>query len=146
MDFEWGADIDHSFSEDRLNRSGLASFLTTYLVAEGTKRNYVLNVNAEWGAGKTYFLKRWQHSIQNSHPVVYIDAWQQDYSDDPLLTVVSSIISQLQGQHGSPGDVTIHKAARGLLGFFKIAAPFVTKAVVKKVSGIEFDKLTDELK
>ena len=146
MDFEWGTDIDNSFSEDRLDRSGLASFLTTHLVAEGTKRNYVLNINAEWGAGKTYFLKRWQHSIQNSHPVVYIDAWQQDYSDDPLLTVVSSIISQLQDQHGSPGDVTIHKAARGLLGFFKIAAPFVAKAVVKKVSGIEFDELADELK
>ncbi len=146
MDFEWGADIDNSFSEDRLDRSGLASFLTTYLVAEGTKRNYVLNVNAEWGAGKTYFLKRWQHSIQKNHPVVYIDAWQQDYSDDPLLTVVSSIISQLQDQHGSPGDVTIHKAARGLLGFFKIAAPFVTKAVVKKFSGIGLGELADELK
>lgn len=144
--FDWSKDQDNGFSEDRLKRAQIAEFLTDYLASEGTKRNYVLNVNAEWGAGKTYFLKRWQHSIKDDHPVVYIDAWQQDYSDDPLLTVVSSIIDQLQNQHGSQGDVTIQKAARGVLGLFKVAAPFVAKAVVKKVSGIDTDEFADQLK
>jgi len=144
--FEWLEDKENGFSEDRLNRARVAEFLTDYLTTEGTKRNYVLNVNAEWGAGKTYFLKRWQHSIKNDHPVVYIDAWQQDFSDDPLLTVVSSIIDQLQNQHGSQGDATIQKAARGVLGLFKVAAPFVAKAVVKKVSGIDTDEFADKLK
>ena len=36
----------------RLERARYAEFLTNYLAAEGKQRNYVLNLNAEWGAGK----------------------------------------------------------------------------------------------
>ena len=38
-------------SGDRLERARYADFLTNYLAAEGKQRNYVLNLNAEWGAG-----------------------------------------------------------------------------------------------
>ncbi len=39
---------------DRLGRARYAEFLSNYLAAEGKQRNYVLNLNAEWGAGKTW--------------------------------------------------------------------------------------------
>jgi len=83
-----------SFSQDTLDRVKYAQFLTKFLEdqgytpsgpAEKMKRNYVLNLNSEWGSGKTYFLKRWSDDLKPHFPVVYIDAWQQDYSDDPLI-------------------------------------------------------------
>ena len=130
---------------DHLDRARIAEFLTNYLAAEGKARNYVLNVNAQWGAGKTYFINRWKKTIQNLYPVVYIDAWQQDYSDDPLLTVISSIFEQLEQQHPSPGDPKVRKATKGLLGMFKVATPFIAKAVIQKASGVDTDQLSDEL-
>ena len=81
-----------TFPADQLDREKYAKFLTTFLAKQGyddardsdqKKRNYVLNLNAEWGAGKSYFLKRWAHDLKEHYPVVYIDAWKQDYSDDP---------------------------------------------------------------
>lgn len=84
------------FPSDKLERAKYAEFLTKILSSQGfdeardvgeQKRNYVLNLNSEWGSGKTYFLKRWANDLKEYYPVVYIDAWEKDYSEDPLMTI-----------------------------------------------------------
>ncbi|MDH0433836.1 KAP family NTPase [Aeromonas caviae] len=52
---------------DRLGRARYAEFLSNYLAAEGKQRNYVLNLNAEWGAGKTWFIKRWYMELKECY-------------------------------------------------------------------------------
>ena len=47
---------DCAFSPEREN---LADNLTEYLKLQ--KDGYVLNVDGEWGSGKTFFLKAWQN-------------------------------------------------------------------------------------
>ncbi|WP_287146683.1 P-loop NTPase fold protein [Aeromonas sp.] len=126
---------------DRLDRARYAEFLTNYLVAEGKQRNYVLNLNAEWGAGKTWFIKRWYMELKTHYPTVYIDAWQQDFSDDPLLTVISSIIEQLKAEAGSP-QLSPYLSTK-LASLLKATAPIVTKALFKKVSGINIDEVQE---
>ena len=115
---------------DRLERVRYAEFLTNYLAAEGKQRNYVLNLNAEWGAGKTWFIKRWYMELKAHYPTVYIDAWQQDFSDDPLLTVISSIIEQLKEEAGSP-QLSPYLSTK-LASLLKATAPIITKALFKK--------------
>ncbi|MCY0965263.1 KAP family P-loop NTPase fold protein [Parathalassolituus penaei] len=84
-------------SPDRLGRAAYAEFLTHYLNHVGQRDGgYVINLNAEWGAGKTWFLKRWCATLKPHHPVAYIDAWKNDFSDDPLLTVVSGVLEALK--------------------------------------------------
>lgn len=126
---------------DRLDRARYAEFLTNYLAAEGKQRNYVLNLNAEWGAGKTWFIKRWYMELKAHYPTVYIDAWQQDFSDDPLLTVISSIIEQLKAEAGSP-QLSPYLSTK-LASLLKATAPIVTKALFKKVSGINIDEVQE---
>ncbi|MFM5679596.1 P-loop NTPase fold protein [Aeromonas veronii] len=126
---------------DRLERARYADFLTNYLAAEGKQRNYVLNLNAEWGAGKTWFIKRWYMELKAHYPTVYIDAWQQDFSDDPLLTVISSIIEQLKEEAGSP-QLSPYLSTK-LASLLKATAPIVTKALFKKVSGINIDEVQE---
>ncbi|SIP97695.1 KAP family P-loop NTPase fold protein [Aeromonas veronii] len=128
-------------SADRLDRARYAEFLTNYLAAEGKQRNYVLNLNAEWGAGKTWFIKRWYMELKAHYPTVYIDAWQQDFSDDPLLTVISSIIEQLKAEAGSP-QLSPYLSTK-LASLLKATAPIVTKALFKKVSGINIDEVQE---
>ncbi|MFT6788963.1 MAG: hypothetical protein ACJAVX_002329 [Pseudoalteromonas rhizosphaerae] len=147
-DFDWSTPsnrkIDEYVPADKLDRARYATFLTRLLIQEGfdenrpqeeQKRNYVLNLNAEWGAGKTYFLKRWSQELKN-FPVVYIDAWQQDYSDDPFLTVIAGIIKQLSAQANFA--ITIPNRAASI---FKAVAPAIAQGLTKKITGINLDEL-----
>ncbi|MGY3880588.1 KAP family P-loop NTPase fold protein [Aeromonas veronii] len=129
------AGCEESLSADRLERARYAEFLTNYLAAEGKQRNYVLNLNAEWGAGKTWFIKRWYMELKAHYPTVYIDAWQQDFSDDPLLTVISSIIDQLKMIAGKENPIPEGMRQR-LLGLFKVGGKLALKAAIKK-AGLE---------
>jgi hypothetical protein len=140
-------------SADRLDRARYAEFLTNYLAAEGKQRNYVLNLNAEWGAGKTWFIKRWYMELKAHYPTVYIDAWQQDFSDDPLLTVISSIIEQLRDATGNKLAVPDGIKSK-LLGLLKVGGKLVLKSAIKKagledgdfsLEGEDADKLVDTL-
>jgi len=137
--------LEEYFPADKLDRARYATFLSRLLAQEGfdesrpdeeQKKNYVLNLNAEWGAGKTYFLKRWSQELIVNYPVVYIDAWQQDYSDDPFLTVIAGIIKQLQRQ--AKFNITIPKSA---VSMFKAVAPAIAQGLTKKISGIDLDEL-----
>ncbi|WP_421311061.1 KAP family P-loop NTPase fold protein [Aeromonas sp. 603757] len=129
------AGCEEILSADRLDRARYAEFLTNYLAAEGKQRNYVLNLNAEWGAGKTWFIKRWYMELKAHYPTVYIDAWQQDFSDDPLLTVISSIIDQLKMIAGKENPIPEGMRQR-LLGLFKVGGKLALKAAIKK-AGLE---------
>ncbi|HHQ4478593.1 KAP family NTPase [Aeromonas veronii] len=147
------AGSEEILSADRLDRARYAEFLTNYLAAEGKQRNYVLNLNAEWGAGKTWFIKRWYMELKGHYPTIYIDAWQQDFSDDPLLTVISSIIDQLRDATGN--KVAIPDSIKSkLLGLLKVGGKLVLKSAIKKagwedsdfsVEGEDADKLVDTL-
>jgi hypothetical protein len=127
--------VQDTLAGDRLDRARYAEFLTNYLAAEGKQRNYVLNLNAEWGAGKTWFIKRWYMELKQYYPTVYIDAWQQDFSDDPLLTVISSIIDQLKEVAGKENKIPKGMRQR-LLGLFKVGGKLALKAAIKK-AGLE---------
>jgi hypothetical protein len=132
---------EDTFPRDTLGRVKYADFLTQLLVGQGydetrpegdEKRNYVLNLNSEWGSGKTYFLKRWSHDLKAHFPVVYIDAWQQDYSDDPLMTAISSIIKQLRVQAGMPESSPKFQLPKKALGLLKAAAPGFARSMAKR--------------
>ncbi|MGJ8648571.1 MAG: KAP family P-loop NTPase fold protein [Marinomonas colpomeniae] len=144
---------DEDFPKDTLGRVQYAQFLTNFLKNEGytksrssedIKRNYVLNLNSEWGSGKTYFLKRWSEDLKVHFPVVYIDAWKQDYSDDPLMTVISSVISQLREQAGIDVKKSDFAIPNKVVGLLKAAAPALIKTFSKKYFGDEdFIDLSD---
>lgn len=140
--------LTETLPADALDRAKYAEYLTHFLIGKGqiTEKkkdgdHYVLNLNAEWGAGKSYFLKRWAEDLKTEHPVVYIDAWQQDYSDDPLLTAVSAMINQLRVQAGKDADKTIFKAPRKMLGLLKAAAPAAIAGIVKRYAGFDFQEI-----
>lgn len=160
IDFDWSKKLEvtdvndpdivtETFPADKLERSKYAKFLTQYLISSSrdesklTDINYVLNLNSEWGAGKSYFLRRWAHDLKSKHPVVYIDAWKQDYSEDPLMTVVSSLISQLREQAGIDEDDIKIKAPKKLIGLLKAAAPSLVRGLSKRYLGIDPAKIME---
>ncbi|HBH7906918.1 TPA: KAP family NTPase [Vibrio parahaemolyticus] len=147
LTFDWSSPVTHdgmTYPTDTLNRKQYAEFLHNYLANNASNGGYVLNVNAKWGVGKTYFINRWIESIKNHHPVVYVDAWKQDYSDDPMLTVMSSILDAFS-EHLPPENETISRIGARVSRFFKAAAPVLTKGVIKKFSGLDVDHLAERM-
>ncbi|MDO2431285.1 P-loop NTPase fold protein [Enterobacter bugandensis] len=141
MNIAWKWDNDDEFfgeklPPDTLDRKKYARYLYEICSARGNSSNLVININAEWGAGKTYFTKRLAKTITNKHPTIYIDAWKEDFSDDPLLTVFSSIKSQLTGQSDKFTTI-INKTIDNIGPLLKTATPVIIDSLIKKITGID---------
>lgn len=141
-----------NWKKDKLNRIEDAKYLTKYLIAKYKKENnnlnndsFVLNINAEWGFGKTYFLENWADDLDKiEHPVVYFDAWENDFSKEPLLALISTINEQLTPYFNESGS------KKALKDWFKVgkklikpSVPFLLSILVKKAIGISADELSD---
>lgn len=150
MDMEWNWESDDVFlgeqlPADTLDRKKYANYIYDICAARGKNSNLVLNINAEWGAGKTYFTKRLAKTISAYHPTIYIDAWKEDFSEDPLLTVFSSIKEQLTGQSDRFTSL-LNKTISNIGPLLKSATPVILEGLVKKYIGVEnISDLTKDL-
>lgn len=107
---------------DKLDRKKDADFLTAYITKKYKTQNedesFVLNVNAEWGFGKTFFLKKWKKDLvsdeDSKHPVVYYDAWKNDYTKSPLTSFLYEFQKQISEDYINDID-GIGKVVKSLL-------------------------------
>ena len=134
---------DMAWSDDLLGRKVRAEFLLNYLDQDVCR---VLNLDSPWGAGKTYFLRNWRLQLhENSRPVVYFNAWENDFLGDPLLSLVSVIRDQLSMQVGTQvlvGEKIKEFTKRA--GELAVAiAPSIMKAAAKKYLGDDFLDVLD---
>jgi hypothetical protein len=92
-------DDETIWHDDLLDRRRDAAFLMSFLngrlaerKAQGRVASYVLNLDARWGTGKTFFLERLHWQLQSEgHPCAYVNAWRDDHADDPLISVMAAI-------------------------------------------------------
>lgn len=141
--FDWSEASDE-LPADNMRRASHAKNLTLFLVQKGKSDNYVLNLNAKWGTGKSYFLKRWVKELEKTYPTVYIDAWSSDHSSDPLLSVVSEVKNKLRELKKI--SKIEQRLFEGVAKAVKATAPAVIKAVVKNQlerAGVNLDELGD---
>ncbi|MBQ4809925.1 hypothetical protein J8M20_01205 [Pseudoalteromonas luteoviolacea] len=137
-----------SYPADKLNRKADADLLTKVLLKryksskeQSNKSSYVLNLNAEWGAGKTYFVRRWCEDLKQNHPVVYIDAWSNDFMDSPIITVLSEVQEQLletidKRKIKAPTQKRLKNIGYSVL-------PKILAALVKRYGGFDINELLE---
>ena len=79
----------------RLDAEFLLRFLRSRIVERGKlgmPQSYVLNVDAKWGDGKSFFMDRLAKTlVYDGHLVASVNAWKDDHADDPLLSVMAAI-------------------------------------------------------
>lgn len=115
-------------------REQLAQNLTEYLKLQ--KDGYVLNVDGEWGSGKTFFLKAWQHKLSTSNLTCFIDAWNIDYLNDPLITIASKLLDTL---HNNPKRINPAKEKlvfNRLYRVISVASHLSSSAISETISPI----------
>ncbi|PTC33101.1 P-loop ATPase [Pseudomonas aylmerensis] len=128
-----------------MSRKGVAKFLTQYLDANNDIK--VLNINAAWGSGKTFFLKNWLHEQSEVRACVYFNAWETDFTGDAFVSLVAAIREQLSQSVGKT------KTAKTLIGRFTktasktlvAATPALAKGIIKKFTGADIALISDAI-
>lgn len=87
------------FKNDLLDRAKIAQLWQDTLLKSG--KHFVMAVDASWGMGKSYFARNWECKLlHDDYKVCYIDAFEYDFTDDPFMTISSSIIETLKVNDG----------------------------------------------
>ena len=64
---------EESFKEDLLKRKQYADVLTQ--IVKNAEDGFSLSINADWGYGKTTFIKMWEKVLQNEgYQTIYFNA------------------------------------------------------------------------
>lgn len=90
--------LDEIWEGDLLERKEEAQLFINYIKSVSQRPNvredvssFTISVDAGYGEGKTYFLKRVAAQMKLNHPVAFVDAWRDDLADEPLTALVVTL-------------------------------------------------------
>ncbi|MCB1058728.1 MAG: hypothetical protein KDB65_00725 [Calditrichaeota bacterium] len=136
------------FDNDKLDREKYADVLTQILSTHQTP--LVISVDAAWGYGKTTFVRMWLQKMRNQGKVcIYYSAWENDYADDPLSSIVSEITSEIEKEKDGLSNRT------ELVKNLKVIGNAATKVAVRSIPALtrlltagllNIDGIADEVK
>lgn len=111
------------------------------------KPKFVLSVEAPWGTGKSTFLRILESELKD-HSVIKINAWESDYSNDPIAAILSSIAKSDLYQDNKELVNDIFKVG---VKFIKKLLPIIvgiaTQGIISKkgFENLDFHDLTKEV-
>lgn len=86
------------WEDDLLERHKIADFLHGHVLHKFSLERYreeealCFALDGEWGAGKSFFLRRWAKQLEHiGHPVIEFNAWENDLSEDPLVGFMAEL-------------------------------------------------------
>lgn len=100
---------------------------------------FVLSVDSPWGSGKTTFIRLWKAYLKNkfNFDSIYFNAWESDYSEDPIIPLVSAIDEHIE-QNDQKRNKAWKTTKKILPAIFKSSA--VAAAKVATLGSLELDK------
>ena len=106
-------EIQTPFEGDLWSRTRVAEQLENYV--SRIKVGATLAIDAEWGAGKSWFVKHWKARLeQNDFKVIYLNAFTQDYIEDPFLTIAMEIANAIEADETSLDKILISQQDLGI--------------------------------
>jgi predicted KAP-like P-loop ATPase len=110
----------------------------------------VIALDGQWGSGKTTFLKMWAGELRKqSYPVVFFDAFANDYMSDAFLAIAGQIIALAEEKKKSDSPQTkefVIKAKRAGKVLLRSSLKIGLKAAtLGALDGDELDGVTKDL-
>jgi predicted KAP-like P-loop ATPase len=97
--------------KDIFGRATLGRGMTNLL--SSVSEPVVLALDGQWGSGKTTFLKMWAGELRKAgFPVVYLDAFRNDYESDAFTAVASEIIALANTKRKGDSPASGHRSLR----------------------------------
>lgn len=113
------------FRNDRLERRQTAESLSRFIgTIDGP---CVVSLDAEWGMGKTTFLRMWQEHLRlQGFSVVIFNAWDNDFANEPFLALSEELQGAL-GEGAAGEDGAAGRLKYAALGVLANAAPALVR-------------------
>lgn len=142
------------WADDRLNRKADGEHLIKVLKERYEARkaagigSYILNIDASWGQGKTFFLENLAAQLRQDHVVGMVNAWQDDHANDPLITVMAAIEEALDPfLDKEPKARTAFNKGKQALGIVAVeATKQMAYHAVKLTTGIGIAKIAEQVR
>ena len=100
----------------------------------------VIALDDQWGSGKSYFLKRWvaAHTQENEGTgrTVYFDAFENDYLNDPLISLISAVAERIETDEQSKADKLRKIGGKLVKPALDIGIALATAGLVKNLGDI----------
>ncbi|MBN1180848.1 MAG: hypothetical protein JXB49_01075, partial [Bacteroidales bacterium] len=140
--YERNIDPYNPFEKDYFQRKIFADNLTNLL--KNSDDGLVLTINANWGDGKTTFIKLWEFSLKQTDLFIpiYYNAHVNDFSGDAFISIASLIHNALNNKLKEDGINVKHKAQ---LDFLKKASKELAIDLLKMGTGIALSSVTGGL-
>lgn len=124
---------ENPFEDCKLEREKYADNLTR--IIENYPSGFVMALNNRWGDGKTFFVNRWRTKLKEKEKfqVVYYNAWEDDYSENALVSIISEITEDIENPDKKLLDNVLEKGT----GIFVKSLPVLFKIAAKKLVGNE---------
>ncbi|MEM4407873.1 MAG: P-loop NTPase fold protein [Candidatus Caldarchaeum sp.] len=102
------------WASDELGREKDASNLSHLVASIAEAQPFVLCIDSPWGTGKTVFLRMWHADmVLKGYPCVLFNAWETDFAQDPLIT----LIGEMENYGGGRGEAFENVKKYGLALF-----------------------------
>ena len=145
---EFEVSLDEGFSPERdlFGRAPIAAGLTKLM--EKVDQPLVVGLDGDWGSGKTTFLRFWTGELRKGgFPVVFFDAFQNDYADDAFIALAGEVFAAVDHEEKSKSAVA-RKFASKAVAAGKILLRTSLKVGVKAatmgvVSATDLEELAD---
>ncbi|EOB3604621.1 KAP family P-loop NTPase fold protein [Vibrio vulnificus] len=109
-----GVDEGFSSEKDLFHRKQFGDRL--YNLINNSSENLVLALDAQWGEGKSTFIKMWsgENRCKQEPPLetIYFDAFENDYQKEPFLALASEIYELLEDKSENRKQEFKEKAAQ----------------------------------
>lgn len=126
--------IQPPFHGDIFERQDLAYKLTGF-ISRLSRGGAVVAIDAPWGTGKTWFGLNWADYLRDvGHRVAFVNAFEQDYTEDPFLLIAAELSNLLDG---TERQSFIAKAADVGKAILPIAAKLALNIATKALSGVD---------
>lgn len=83
--------------QDHLSRQPFIDLLKNIIANQSANsKGYSIAIDGEWGSGKTWVLNELENQLDKGYLVFHYNAWQNDFYEEPLVAILSILISSLQ--------------------------------------------------
>jgi hypothetical protein len=139
------------FEDDFLGRQQLSKQLSE--LVERIESPMVIALDDSWGAGKSYFLKRWVGAHQRENDgtalTVYFDAFENDYLSEPLVSLITAVnerVSDKEQPTIEKWKAVATKLAKPTFGVALSLATFGAKQHLDEIGDVLVEAISAEAK
>ena len=135
---------DDPFRFDLVGRKHSAEMLTE--IIKSTDEPLVVGIDADWGRGKSTFLRMWMQHLENEGVnSLYFNAWESDFSDDAFVSILGELeigMSALSAAKGKAAKKSLQKAKKVGLQIVRRSIPTAVKLATAGI--LNLDDFTEQ--